>query len=326
MRAPVKFAAVLLVGALCAACSGSPVSPDPHSSPGTSAGPVTGGFVPDPVSEPGSTPAPVPEPPPASGPPSPASPVVVAAGDIADCSAGAGITAAQMDSISGTVFALGDNDYVNGIHAYECYHATWGRHKARTRPTPGNHEYETPGASPYFAYFGASAGPAGLGYYSFTLGDWLVVSLNSNVSAASDSAQGKWLRQTLAGSQARCTMAFWHHPRFSSGKNGQNSHMQDLWRMLYDAGVELALSGHDHHYERFAPLDEYGAPDETRGLRQFIAGTGGAPLRQPASIAAYSEVRISEFGVLKLTLGREAYAWEFLGTSGPQDSGFASCH
>ena len=252
--------------------------------------------------------------------------MVVGAGDIADCSPGAETTAKQLDSMSGTIFALGDNDYVNGVDAYKCYHATWGRHRGRTRPTPGNHEYETPGATPYFTYFGASAGPAGLGYYSFTLGDWLVVSLNSNVSAGSDSAQGKWLGQTLAASQARCTLAFWHHPRFSSGKNGQNPHMQDLWRMLYAAGAELVLSGHDHHYERFAPIDDEGALDEKRGLRQFIAGTGGAPLRQPASIAAHSEARISEFGVVKLTLGREGYGWEFLGTSGPQDSGFAGCH
>jgi hypothetical protein len=252
--------------------------------------------------------------------------VVVGAGDIADCSPGAATTAAQLDSIAGTILALGDNDYLTGSRAYECYHATWGRHKARTRPTPGNHEYNTPGAAPYYAYFGASAGPAGLGYYSFMIGDWLAVSLNSNVAVASDSAQGSWLRRTLAASQARCTIAFWHHPRFSSGKNGQNPHMQDLWRILYEAGAEVVLAGHDHHYERFAPLDDHGAPDEKRGLRQFIAGTGGAPLRQPASIAAYSQTRISEFGVLKLTLGRDGYAWEFLGTSGPQDSGFASCH
>jgi hypothetical protein len=284
------------------------------------------GFLPDPVSEPGAPPASAPAPLPASGPPSPASPVVVAAGDIADCSEGAESTARLLDSISGTVFALGDNDYVNGSRAYECYHATWGRHKGRTRPTPGNHEYETPGAAAYFAYFGASAGPAGLGYYSFTIADWLVVSLNSNVPAGSDSAQGKWLRQTLAASQARCTLAFWHHPRFSSGKNGQNPHMQDLWRLLYAAGAEVVLSGHDHHYERFGPIDDQGSLDEKRGIRQFIAGTGGAPLRRAASVAAYSEARISEFGIVKLTLGREGYAWEFVGTSGSHDSGFANCH
>ena len=252
--------------------------------------------------------------------------MLVGAGDIADCSSGAATTASLLDSIPGTVLALGDNDYVNGDRAYECYHATWGRHKARTRPTPGNHEYETPGATPYFAYFGATAGPTGLGYYTFMLGDWLVVSLNSNVSAGSDSAQGKWLKQTLAASQARCTVVFWHHPRFSSGKNGQNSHMQDLWRMLYEAGAEVVLSGHDHHYERFAPLDDYGEPDEKRGVRQFIAGTGGAPLRQAMGFAAHSESRISEFGVLKLTLGRDSYSWDFISTSGPRDSGSGSCH
>jgi hypothetical protein len=261
-------------------------------------------------------------------PPPAGSPVFVGAGDIGECApSGAAATAAQLDSISGTIFTLGDNAYPVGSAAnfQNCYHPTWGRHKSRTRPSPGNHEYDQPGALPYFEYFGANAGPSGQGYYSFHVGEWLAISLNSNVAAGSGSAQAVWLRQTLSSSQARCTVAYWHHPRFSS-EHGPSQQMHDLFRILYESDVDLLLTGHSHSYERFAPLDDSGAPDDRRGIRQFIVGTGGAPLRAPASVAPHSEARITQHGVLKLTLGPASYAWDFLGVSGASDSGFAGCH
>lgn len=307
-----RLAALLLAAALAMACGGRPpVAPDPN---------------PDPI--PGPSPGPDPEPPPPAPPP-PGSPVFVGAGDIGECApSGAAATASQLDSIGGTIFTTGDNAYPLGSDAnfQNCYHPTWGRHKGRTRPSPGNHEYDTPGATAYFDYFGGNAGPAGLGYYSFTVGDWLAISLNSNVGVGSGSAQVSWLRQTLSASQARCTVAYWHHPRFSSGQHGPQGQMQDIWRILYEADADLVLTGHEHHYERFAPFDEHGAPDDRRGMRQFIVGTGGAALRQPITVAPFSEVRIAEHGVLKLTLGPTSYAWEFLGVSGARDTGFAGCH
>ena len=314
MRPLGRIAAALVAAALCVTCGGQPIAPDPGPDPGPGPGP-------------GPEPPPVPSPPPAG------SPIFVGAGDIAECLAGAAAspaatTAAQLDSIRGTIFTLGDNAYPSGSRAnyQNCYEPTWGRHKSRTRPSPGNHEYDTPGATAYYDYFGSSAGPSALGYYSFTVGDWLAISLNSNVAVGSGSAQAAWLRQTLTASDAKCTVAYWHHPRFSSGEHGSDGQMQDLWRILYEADADLVLSGHDHLYERFAPIGASGDPDEQRGIRQFVAGTGGATIRQPVTVAPHSEARISQHGVLKLTLGPTSYAWEFLGVSGASDSGFAGCH
>ena len=251
------------------------------------------------------------------------------AGDIAVCgSSGTEATARLLDGIGGTVFAAGDNAYLEGTaqEYRDCYDPTWGRQKFRTRPTPGNHEYLSPGAAPYFAYFGALAGPAGLGYYSFPLGAWHAISLNSNVAVGQSSAQGQWLRADLGSSQTKCSIAYWHHPLFTSGPNGNNTEMREFWRMLYAAGVDIIVNGHDHMYERFALQDPDGFPDPLRGIRQFTAGTGGAPLYDPVKISANSEVRIKAFGVLKLTLSAETYQWEFIAASGAGDSGTGSCH
>ena len=177
-----------------------------------------------------------------AGPTAPAAdpdPVLVGAGDIADCGSGgpaesvAEATATLLDSIDGTVFTAGDNAYNAGTEAEfrDCYDHTWGRHKARTRPTAGNHEYLTPGAAPYYAYFGASAGPAGLGYYSYDLGAWHIVALNSNIDAGAASAQARWLAADLATHRTLCTLAYWHHPVFSSGDHGNDPHMQEVWRI-----------------------------------------------------------------------------------------------
>jgi len=255
--------------------------------------------------------------------------VFVGAGDIGWCgSPGTPATGKLLDSIGGTVFAAGDNAYMTGTaqEYRDCYDPYWGRHRGRTRPTPGNHEYEGGGPTPYFNYFGANAGPAGLGYYSFPIGSWHAISLNSNIDVSQGSAQGQWLRQDLAAAQNKCTIAYWHHPLFSSGQNGDNPHMRDSWRQLYAAGVDVVVVGHDHLYERFAPQDPDGRPDRARGIRQFIAGTGGALLYSFVTTKPNSEVRISAFGVLKLTLQPESYQWEFVPVSGQNDFGTDSCH
>jgi hypothetical protein len=223
--------------------------------------------------------------------------VVVGAGDIASCDGTSEATARLLDSIGGTVLTLGDHAYPRGAQAEfrACYDPTWGRHKARTRPTPGNHEYEVPGAAAYFEYFGANAGPAGRGYYSFDVGTWHVVSLNSNADIA---AQETWLQNDLEASRRRCTLAYWHHPLYSSGPHGENLAVRDLWRVLFRSNAEVVLSAHDHLYERFAPQDHHGDFDPVRGLRQFVVGTGGAQPHAPQNTMPNSEVRIATFGVL----------------------------
>lgn len=261
-------------------------------------------------------------------PPPPGSHVLVGAGDIAVCgSVGTEQTAAMLDRIEGTVFTAGDNAYFQGStnDFHNCYDPTWGRHKDRTRPSPGNHEYESPGARPYFAYFGSNAGPAGLGYYSFEAGPWHVVSLNSNVAAGQGSPQYQWLADDLGARNARCLAAIWHHATFSSSRNGPSPIMRDVWRLLQQAGAEIAIVGHEHAYERFAPLDATGRPAPD-GIRQFVAGTGGAPLYEFVMAATGSEVRISSWGLLKLTLSNDSYAWQFIAVGGSvRDSGTAPC-
>jgi hypothetical protein len=267
-----------------------------------------------------------------SGPPPIALPttgVLIGAGDIAVCgSPGTEGTAALLDLLDGTIFTAGDNAYFQGTAAQyqHCYEPTWGRHKARTRPAPGNHEYETPGASAYFSYFGPSAGPPGLGYYSFTAGPWHVVSMNSNVPAGEGSAQLQWLREDLAATNARCVAAIWHHPVFSSGQNGPQPMMRDAWRVLRELGADVVISGHDHIYERFARQDETGRATSS-GLRSFVVGTGGAEITRPVRASPNSEIRFSTSGVLKLTLNHETYAWQFIPVdpSPFTDSGTDSC-
>ncbi len=259
--------------------------------------------------------------------------VLVGAGDIAECVSdnGAEATAQVLDTVSGTVFTAGDDAYRNGtMQQYtDCYHPTWGRHRARTRPSPGNHDYGSAGAAPYFAYFGKNAGLAGLGYYSYDLGDWHIVSLNSNVAANTGSPQERWLRSDLAANRTRCTAAYWHHPVFSSGPHGGSPHMWDIWRVLEEFGAEIAISGHDHTYERFAPQDLQGRADATRGIRQFVVGTGGASRYSFRSTAPNSEIRNNTaWGVLKLTPHADSYDWAFLPVAGGSfyDFGSGQCH
>ncbi|MDH4142082.1 MAG: DNRLRE domain-containing protein [Chloroflexota bacterium] len=247
-----------------------------------------------------------------------ADPVVVGAGDIADCTTDADeATAALLDGIAGTVVTLGDNVYRTGTAAEfrDCYAPTWGRHLARTRPAAGNHDYMTDGAAGYFGYFGASAGDPSRGYYSYDLGTWHVVVLNSNCAlvggCGADSPQAAWLRADLTASAGKSVLAYWHHPRFSSGSHGGSASVQAFWEILYAAGADIVLNGHDHDYERFAPQDPWAQPDARFGIRQFVVGTGGTVLRARASVARNSESFASTHGVLRLTLRPGAYDWSF---------------
>jgi acid phosphatase type 7 len=259
--------------------------------------------------------------------------VLVGAGDIGQCgSPGPAATADLLNAISGTVFTAGDNAYMQGSaeNFRDCYDPSWGRHRTHTRPTPGNHDYETPGAAGYFDYFGRNAGPDRLGYYSYEAGGWLVLALNSEVPASEGSAQLAWLRDALgAGRSARCAIAYWHRPVFSSGPNGDSASMRDVWRTLQNFSADVVVTGHDHLYERFAPQTIDGVPDAERGIRQFVVGTGGASLTQPRGARrSTSEAISSTWGVLKLTLRESTYDWEFVPAAGSsfRDSGSGVCH
>lgn len=262
--------------------------------------------------------------------------VLIAAGDIANCSTtGDAKTAALIASLSGMVAPLGDNAYPDGSAAdyTDCYAPTWGAYLSRTQPAAGNHDYLTPGAAGYFGYFGASAGNPTKGYYSYSLGSWHIVVLNSNCSEVGGCAHGDpqetWLRADLAAHPNLCTLAYWHHPYFSSGQNGDSVWMKSLVTDLYNAGVEIMLSGHDHDYERFAPQNPSGGLNNSRGIVQFVVGTGGSnhtPLTyplQPNSLVAND----TTFGVLKLILKSTSYSFQFIPIAGYTftDSGSANC-
>lgn len=259
--------------------------------------------------------------------------VLVGAGDIAVCgSEGSVKTANLIDGIPGTVFTAGDNVYMMGTAAEyrDCYEPTWGRHRSRTRPTAGNHDYATNSGAPYYDYFGESAGPRGLGYYSYILGDWRIIALNSEIDHRPGSQQLNWLRDELAANAYHCTAAIWHKPMFTSGPNGPNPSTRDFWRVLYDAGADLILNGHDHLYERFAPQDPEGRPDEARGIRQITVGTGGATPYFFGPARSNSVARLTGWGVLVLRLDTGTYQWDFVPVagSGPgqTDTGNGQCH
>jgi hypothetical protein len=257
--------------------------------------------------------------------------VLVGAGDIGLCGSPAVAATAQLlDSISGIVFTTGDHAYPDGTAANfrDCYEPHWGRHRGRTRPSPGNHDYHSAGAAPYFAYFGENAGPFGLGYYSYIAGPWQVIALNSEVPIGPGSAQIQWLRTTLATNRSPCTMAYWHKPLFTSGPNGANLDMREVWRALYEFGADLVINGHDHLYERFAPQDPDGRADSARGLRQITIGTGGGPLYTPITSAANTEAIHVGYGVLKLTLADGNYQSEFVPVAGNPytDRSLGQCH
>jgi len=291
-----------------------------------------GNSVTGPTPPPNNTPPGDPNPNPTPTPPPTTSQIFVGAGDIAMCDAldPARQTGQLLSSIGGTVFTLGDNAYFSGsAREYrDCYDPVWGREKGRTRPVPGNHEYDGGSAgAPYFDYFGTLAGAAGLVYYSFELGAWHIIALNSNLSTAESSTQGQWLKNDLAASRARCTLAYWHHPLFTSSQNGPQSFTRAFWTQLYAAGADVVLGGHDHVYEVFQPQDPDGRLDLTRGIREFVVGTGGAFLYQFPTRAANSQRQLAAFGLLKLTLNSESYDWQFVQVNGATgDSGTGQCH
>jgi hypothetical protein len=253
--------------------------------------------------------------------------VLVGAGDIANCSRTQDeLTAQLLDNIPGTVFTAGDNAYIDGSYTeyLNCYDPTWGRHKSRTKPSPGNHEYLTSGAAGYFQYF--SNIPS---FYAYNLGSWRIYALNSEISVSATSAQVTWLQDDLATNPSQCVLAYWHKPRWSSGANhGDTTAMQTLWQVLYDMGADLVVNGHEHNYERFAEMNASGAP-VSPGLRQIVAGTGGAGLYPFGSPHPASQVRNNTtYGVLKLILRAGGYDWEFVPAAGSTftDSGSGNCH
>lgn len=309
-------------------------------------------------------------------------PVLVGAGDIAKCYEGtvptsleaaraqalmspAAATASLLDRIPGTVVALGDNAYETGspFDYAACYEPTWGRHRERTAPAAGNHEYLTPGAAGYFTYFAERSAPP-LGYYSYDVGDWHVIVLNSTPQVyacyppegaevvsdprwpapqldaeptsatlgrlcAGDVAQQAWLVADLqANANHHCTVAYFHHPRYSSGSHGNHYQMQRVWDILYAHGVDVVLSAHDHNYERFAPQDPDDRRDDAFGIREFVVGTGGGTLRPASERIPNSEVVIDDrYGVLALGLGEGGYGWAFVDTEQAiLDSGSDRCH
>ncbi len=260
-----------------------------------------------------------------------ADPVLVGAGDIASCrSSGDEATSRLLDGIRGTIFTIGDNAYRSSDDdPMKCFSASWGRHLRRIRPVPGNHEYEEGFIDEYFDYFGAAAGERGKGYYSYNLGRWHIIALNSMIDAHWSGDQGEWLREDLARNRHGCTLAYFHHPRFSSGARGIAKQAEQLWWMLAEGGVDVVVSGHDHMYERFAPLDKHGERDDEDGIRSFIVGTGGASRVRTRRRAPNSVVRNSDtFGVLRLTLKSGGYDWRFVPVRGATftDSGSGSCH
>jgi hypothetical protein len=277
-------------------------------------------------------------------------PVIAAAGDIAcdpldvGFSGGAGTPTrcrqrATSDLLVGggfdAVLALGDNQYIAGQLAdyLLSFDPSWGRVRSILKPVPGNHEYLTPDARGYFDYFGAGVGARGRGWYSYDLGTWHLVALNSNCAEVGGCGPGspqlEWLEAELAAHPRACTLAYWHHPRFSSGLHGDDSSFDAFWETLYRHGADVVLAGHDHEYERFAPQDPDAIPDGDYGIREFVAGTGGMELRPFFAIRENSEVRDdSSFGVLSLRLHPGGYDWRFLPAAGDAftDSGTATCH
>ena len=268
----------------------------------------------------------------------PADPILVGAGDIASCTLRGDIqTAKLIDAVlaaapgKAVVFTAGDNAYETGSTAnyQQCYAPNWGRFKKITRPAPGNHEYVTPGAAAYFAYFGANAGPAGRGYYSYNLGAWHLISLDSDIDGSPGSAQDNWLRADLSANHATCILAYWHHPLFSSAPEPDRPRdVITMWRTLYQFGASVVINGHVHLYERFSPQTPDGVFNPADGIREFIVGTGGASPNHFTSVPLLDSqvVQGDQWGVIVLTLHATSYDWQFIPTQGTfSDSGSASC-
>ena len=282
----------------------------------------------------------------------PPDPTIAAAGDIAcgtsDANYNGGngtATACRMKYTSDilvngaytSVLTLGDNMQSDPSPTgfATVYNPTWGRVKGITHPQAGNHDYGYSGAKGYYGYFGSAAGDPSKGYYSFDVGSWHVLAINSNCTkisggCAKGSPEEQWVRSDLAANAAkRCTLAFFHHPRYSSGHDGDNTFMSPIFQDLYDANADVVLSGHSHDYERFAPQDNASRLDSARGIRQFVVGTGGSFFTGFGSTKPNSQVRQnSTFGVLQITLHASSYDWRFVPEAGKTwtDTGSQACH
>lgn len=258
--------------------------------------------------------------------------IFVGAGDISMCNSdGDNHTSEILASIPGTIYTLGDNSNDRGSpdQYKDCFGPSWGRYMDRLHPVPGNHDYAFDGGTSYFNYFGALAGEFGKGYYSYNVGAWHIIALNSLVGIESNSEQAQWLHADLASHPSVCTLAYWHYPRWSSGAVGNFVEMDPIIRILYENNVDIVLSGHDHIYERFSPQNPDGTLDTTRGIREFVVGTGGATHHAMGQIQPNSEVHNNDtFGVLEFLLYPDGYAWEFIPVRGSSftDSGFDYCH
>jgi acid phosphatase type 7 len=253
--------------------------------------------------------------------------VLVGAGDISSCDNNNDeATAKLLDSIPGTVFVLGDNVYIDGTYSdfIYCYHPTWGRHKNRTKPVPGNHEYFTPEAAGYFNYFNNIPS-----YYAYDLGDWRIYALNSEIDVSLTSEQVRWLRNDLTENRRLCVLAYWHKPLWSSRyEDGSDAAYETLWKTLHAAGAELVINGHIHNYERFKEMNAEGTP-ASPGLREIVVGTGGVNHDGYVTSLSTSAVRnASTYGVLKLILNPTSYSWQFIPIAGQafKDGGSTDCH
>lgn len=294
-------------------------------------------LAPDP--SPTSTPTATDSAPPSSTPvvpsPTPGPAILVGAGDIATCKGtDNSATAALIAGIDGTVFTAGDNAYEEGTAANfrDCYAPTWGQFLDRTLPAVGNHDYLTPDAAAYFGYFGSAAGDPSQGWYARQVGTWRVYVINSNCNTVGGcrvgTPQEQWLRSDLAANPTACTLAIWHHPRFSSGEHGNFSSMTPIWQALYDAGAELVINGHDHDYEQFAPQTPAGKADPN-GIVEIVVGTGGRGLRAVGKPIANSVIHSDQsFGVLKLTLSDGSWESTFIPVAGGTftDTSSGTCH
>jgi len=297
----------------------------------------------------GAAPTPVPSPPPLPSAEPPRLPTIAAAGDIV-CAPASRDPCRHLETLAvvealapDLVLPLGDNQYESGSESEYAvmYNLSWGRLRATSRPVPGNHEYQDDfTAKGYYDFFNGPgavtgiAGERGKGYYSYNFGDWHMIALNSNCAhirggCGLNSLQERWLREDLQANKRPCTLAYAHHPRFSSGTNGSSENLGPLWQALYDYGVDVYLAGHDHHYERFAPQRPDGVSDPEHGIREFVVGTGGRSITPFRTILANSEVQdTTSFGVLSMRLGPTGYQWKYLAARGMplEDSGAGTCH
>ncbi len=269
---------------------------------------------------------------PTSVPPSGNDPVILLTGDSrTGCDAGGTAVANLLDTLPAWPLLFNGDATSTGAYTefVNCYNTTYGRHKAQIKPVPGNHEYMTSGGSGYFQYYGSQAGVSGKGYYSFNVGTWHIIALNTEIDHTAGGVQETWLKADLAANPTKCTLAFWHEPRWSSGEHGNNTDMGPIWTDLYSAGAEVVMNGHDHDYERFAPQNPAGTLDNAKGLREFVVGTGGVAERPWGTTQANSEVRNNTaWGVLKMTLHPGSYDWQFIPVAGQSlsDSGTTACH